>query len=120
MPFLTKTVKQKIPSVKKLRSALPKTVQQSIPFLDMRKDGICMVKGDYYTKTMQFDDINYKLASQEEQETIYAKYCNFLNHFEHDVDIQFSFQNKIIDIKEFSQYRACEKKRSETVFRYQT
>lgn len=82
----------------------------------MRKDGICMVKGDYYTKTMQFDDINYKLASQEEQETIYAKYCNFLNHFEHDVDIQFSFQNKIIDIKEFSQYIELAKRNDQKQF----
>ena len=75
-----------------------------------------MVKGDYYTKTMQFDDINYKLASQEEQETIYAKYCNFLNHFEHDVDIQFSFQNKIIDIKEFSQYIELAKRNDQRQF----
>lgn len=103
MSFLTKN-KNKPISIKKLKSNLPKTVQQSLPFLDMRKDGICMVSADYYTKTMQFDDINYKLASQSEQEAIYAKYCNFLNQFEHDIEVQFSFQNKVVDTREFGKY----------------
>ena len=80
---------------------LPKTVQQTIPFLDMRKDGICMVKNDYYTKTLQFNDINYELAGDEEQEAIFNRYCRFLNQFESNIDIQFTFQNKVIDLKEF-------------------
>lgn len=75
-----------------------------------------MVSSDYYTKTMQFDDINYKLASQSEQEAIYAKYCNFLNHFEHDVEIQFSFQNKIIDINEFRKYIELPKRTDQKQF----
>lgn len=82
----------------------------------MRKDGICMVTSDYYTKTMQFDDINYKLASQEEQESIYAKYCNFLNQFEHDVEIQFSFQNKVINLTEFGKYIELPKRNDQNQF----
>ena len=65
----------------------------------MRKDGICMVKNDYYTKTLQFNDINYELAGDEEQEAIFNRYCRFLNQFESNIDIQFTFQNKVIDLK---------------------
>ena len=75
-----------------------------------------MVTSDYYTKTMQFDDINYKLASQEEQESIYAKYCNFLNQFEHDVEIQFSFQNKVINLTEFGKYIELPKRNDQNQF----
>lgn len=47
---------------------IPKTAQQSIPFDRMFPDGICRVGLDYYTKTVQFQDINYQLAQQEDKE----------------------------------------------------
>lgn len=72
--------------------------------MDMRRDGICMVKNDYYTKTLQFNDINYELAGEDEQKAIINRYCSFLNHFESNIDIQFTFQNKVIDMKEFKKY----------------
>lgn len=108
---------KKLPSVKslkQLKSMLPKTVQQTIPFLDMRKDGICMVKNDYYTKTLQFNDINYELAGTAEQEAIFNRYCSFLNHFESNINIQFTFQNKVIDMKEFKKYIKLPDKKSES------
>ena len=45
---------------------IPRTAQQSIPFDRMFPDGICRVGSNYYTKTMQFQDINYQLAQQED------------------------------------------------------
>ena len=41
---------------------VPRTAQQSIPFDRMFPDGICRVGENYYTKTIQFQDINYQLA----------------------------------------------------------
>ena len=46
---------------------VPQTAQQSIPFDRMFPDGICRVGLDYYTKTVQFQDINYQLAQQEDK-----------------------------------------------------
>ena len=43
---------------------IPRTAQQSIPFDRMFQDGICRIGSDYYTKTIQFQDINYQLALQ--------------------------------------------------------
>lgn len=37
-----------------------KSAQDSIPFQRMFPDGICRVTDHYYTKTVQFQDINYK------------------------------------------------------------
>ena len=38
-----------------------KSAQDSIPFQRMYPDGICRVSDSYYTKTLQFQDINYQL-----------------------------------------------------------
>ena len=37
---------------------VPRTAQQSIPFQRMFQDGICRSGNNYYTKTIQFQDIN--------------------------------------------------------------
>ena len=48
-------------------NGIPQTAQQSIPFQRMFPDGICRVTDSYYTKTIQFQDINYQLAQQEDK-----------------------------------------------------
>lgn len=42
-------------------NGIPQTAQQSIPFQRMFPDGICRVTDNYYTKTIQYQDINYQL-----------------------------------------------------------
>ena len=44
------------------KSAVPRTAQQSIPMQRMFEDGTCRVKNGYYTRTVEFQDINYQLA----------------------------------------------------------
>lgn len=53
-----KKVREIIKAAKK-RDDIPKTTQESIPFDRMFQDGICRVGTNYYTKTIQFQDINY-------------------------------------------------------------
>ena len=38
------------------------SVQQSIAYKEMGKDGICRVQGKTYSKCIRFYDINYQLA----------------------------------------------------------
>ena len=64
---------------------VPRTAQQSIPFDRMFQDGICRVGNDYYTKTIQFQDINYQLALQEDKTEIFEEWCAFLNFFDSSV-----------------------------------
>ena len=37
------------------------------------RDGICRVRDGYYTKTIQFQDINYQLAQQEDRAAIFEE-----------------------------------------------
>ena len=41
------------------------SAQQSIPYREMARDGICRVQDKYYSKTIRFYDINYQLAQNE-------------------------------------------------------
>ena len=80
---------------------IPRTAQQSIPFDRMFPDGICRVGLDYYTKTIQFQDINYQLAQQEDKTEIFEEWCSFLNFFDSSINFQLSFNNMATDVSDF-------------------
>ncbi len=79
----------------------PRTAQQSIPFDRMFQDGICRVGQDYYTKTIQFQDINYQLALQEDKTEIFEEWCSFLNFFDSSIHFELSFMNMATDAAAF-------------------
>ncbi|MGC6175164.1 VirB4-like conjugal transfer ATPase, CD1110 family [Lacrimispora sp. 38-1] len=71
----------------------PQSAQQTIPYKEMLKDGICKVREGYYTKTLSYEDINYAVASSDDQSTIFNGYCGFLNYFDSALPFQLSFIN---------------------------
>ena len=80
---------------------IPRTAQQSIPFDRMFPDGICRVSGNYYTKTIRFQDINYQLAQQEDKTAIFEEWCGFLNFFDSSIRFELSFMNMATDAESF-------------------
>lgn len=75
------------------RKKPPHSVQETIPYERMWPDGICRVSPNYYTKTVQFWDINYQLAQNEDKSAIFEGWCDFLNAFDSSVHLQLSFLN---------------------------
>ena len=69
------------------------SAQQTIPYVEMLKDGICKVREGYYTKTVEYEDINYSVASTEDQAAIFDGWCAFLNYFDSALPFQLSFVN---------------------------
>ena len=59
----------------------------------MLKDGICRVREGFYTKTIAYEDINYSVASSEDQSAIFDGWCGFLNYFDSALPFQLSFIN---------------------------
>ena len=80
---------------------VPRTAQQSIPFQRMFPDGICRVTERYYTKTIQFQDINYQLAQQEDKTAIFEEWCSFLNFFDSSIHFELSFMKMSTDADAF-------------------
>ena len=69
------------------------SAQDSIPYLQIRVDGICQVTPTHFTKTIQFRDINYQLSDNEDKQAIFDGWCDFLNYFDSSIKFQFSFVN---------------------------
>ena len=106
IPFWKKTGKHsKSQSAQKRRQntkpAVPRTAQQSIPMQRMFEDGTCRVKNGYYTRTVEFQDINYQLALPEDRTAIYEEWCSFLNFFDSSIHFELSFVNTATDSTEF-------------------
>ena len=93
---LTKAEKKQIEAAiarAKNQDKKKKSAQDSIPFERMWQDGICRVKPGYFTKTIQFQDINYQLNQNEDKTAIFEGWCDFLNYFDSSVKFQLSFMN---------------------------
>ena len=69
------------------------SAQDSIPYERMWPDGICKVADGRYTKTIQFQDINYQLSQNEDKTAIFEGWCDFLNYFDSSIRFQLSFLN---------------------------
>lgn len=100
----------------KEKTEKPTTAQQTIRFDKMYQDGICLivkpketldsVKGkvtkstgemvNYYSKMIEFFDVNYELLDIEEQADMLGQYSQFINYFTPGIKVQlFLFNRKV-------------------------
>lgn len=80
------------PKASKRRAVV--SAQQTIPYVAMHPDGICQLPGGLYTKTVEYEDINYAVASTEDQTAIFGGWSSFLNYFDSSLSFQLSFVNR--------------------------
>ena len=67
------------------------STQASIPYLAMYPDGVCKVSDRLYSKTVEFYDVSYMLASKDEQTAVFEGLCDFYNYFDPSIQIQETF-----------------------------
>ena len=72
---------------------IPTTAQQTLPYREMYRDGVCRVADRCYTKTIEYEDINYQLAQSEDQAAIFDGWSACLNYFDSSLPFQLSFLN---------------------------
>ena len=70
------------------------SAQQTIPYVAMYPDGVCQLPGGLFTKTVEYEDINYSVASTEDQSAIFNGWSAFLNYFDSALPFQLSFVNR--------------------------
>lgn len=70
------------------------TVQNTVPFQVMYRDGICQVSENFFSLTIQFFDANYSIAEFDEQNNIFSKYCDVINLFDNTIKFQLTFENQ--------------------------
>ena len=86
-----------------IKSEKKETVQDSIPYKRMLKDGICQIDKERYSKAIRFLDINYRLMETVDQEEIFSEFSSFLNFFDSNVEIQFSYINSTRENEEMKE-----------------
>ena len=69
------------------------TAQETLAFERIYPDGICRAARSYFTKTIEFQDINYQLCSDDDQSAVFDSWCDLLNFFDSSVRFQLSFVN---------------------------
>ena len=84
--------RQKGPAARAAKAAL--SAQQTIPYIAMHPDGVCQLPGGLYSKTVEYEDINYAVASTEDQTAIFGGWSSFLNYFDSSLPFQLSFINR--------------------------
>ena len=50
---------------------VPKSVQQAVPILAVWENGIFQIAKNKFARTYKFEDINYAVASREDQEAMF-------------------------------------------------
>lgn len=73
------------------------TVQDSIPFRNMFPDGLCRLEGGAFSKTIAFEDVNYRLASPEDQRDIFEHLCDFYNGYDPTIGVQMTLSSRYVE-----------------------
>lgn len=84
------------------KKKVPFTAQETLPYKEIYRDGICQTEDRFFSKTIQFFDINYQLAKNDDKTTIFENYCEFLNYFDSSVRFQITFLNQQVNFDEYS------------------
>ena len=79
---------------------IPRSVQQTIPIQRVYRDGIWQVNGKF-SQTWRFADINYTLASYEDQKEMFTAYCAVLNSLPTDATTKITINNRRLNSVDF-------------------
>ena len=77
------------------------SAQQTIPYERIWPDGLCRLPGNLYSRTIEFEDINYQLASDEDQKAALSRFWDFYNYFDSGVNVQLSLISHFINRQEW-------------------
>ena len=68
----------------------------------MYPDGICRVKDNLFSKSIEFSDINYQLAQPDDKTATFEALCDFYNSLDSSVGLQLTFVNRVAGQGDFS------------------
>ena len=93
---LTRTERKQIEAI--IRQAKgdgkPHTVQDSIPFRNLYPDGLCRLDDRLFSKTIAYEDVNYRLAGPDDQRDIFERLCDFYNGYDSSIGVQMTLSSR--------------------------
>lgn len=98
---MIKTLKNLLKQDKE-KYTVPRKVQDVIPIRRMWSDGIFQV-GNKFSRTYQFSDINYLVASREDKEVMFLSYSELLNSLDAGATTKVTINNRRLNRANFEQ-----------------
>lgn len=89
---------------------VPKTSQGTIPYRAAYDNGIIEIEQGIFSKSYFIEDVNFKIASQNDQDDIFLKYGDMLNMFDHNEKIEVTVFNRSVVREKFEQEVLMENK----------
>ena len=83
------------------KSKIPKSSQNTIPYKVAYDNGIFEIENGVYSKSYFIEDVNFKIASQDDQDDIFLKFGDLLNMFGHDVRAEITVFNRSVIQEKF-------------------
>jgi hypothetical protein len=83
-----------------IKTTLPKSTQDVIPYIADYNNGIFEVEKGVYSKLYLINDVNYATESEEKQIEIFATYAEFLNAYDESTNISIYVDNRIVSKNE--------------------
>ncbi|MFA0814765.1 MAG: VirB4-like conjugal transfer ATPase, CD1110 family [Anaerofustis sp.] len=94
-----KTLKRLL-SEEKQPYRIPKSTQDLIPIEKVYPDGIFLC-GKKYSKCFRFSDMNYRVSSDEDKQTMFLSYCELINTIDSDAEAKIIISNKKVNRENF-------------------
>ncbi len=80
-----------------IKAKVPKTAQDTIPFIEAYENGLFLTGENTYTLIFAYNNIDYFLFRDDEKEDIYEKYMRLLNTLPSDIEYQEFTMNTEVD-----------------------
>ena len=79
----------------KAKRKMAKTVQESIPIRTIYENGVIETMPGTFTKLYKLEDVNFRIAPDDEQASIFLAFGRVLNSFTKDTRFQFLIHNRV-------------------------
>ena len=86
----------------RLKTKIPKSLQQFIPIDRIWPDGIFQL-GTKFSKSYRIADINYAVASKQDQTALFLGYCELLNGLDVGSSTKVTINNRRLNRLDFDQ-----------------
>lgn len=92
------------------KSMSKRSTAQTVPFHAVYRSGIIESEKNFFTETFKLEDINFRVAPDDVQETIFSKQKDLLNTFDFNSKLQFTINNRNIEEEKIMAKILCKEK----------
>ena len=79
----------------------PHSAQDTLPFRQMYPDGLCKLEDTVWSRCIEFEDVNYQIARQEDQTAIFEALCDMYNAHDSSIGMELSLPCRRMNREDF-------------------